>query len=119
MQDIVPGEMRIYEGYYIPHWEVPRFCINTGRRWLGIFPVKERWMPWMPDGYTGPWNNVNRRSSSLEDYNSLPVRMYFMKIRGIAGKKGRYGHRGVCHREIRIHEVLEVREVPYRSGFNW
>src|SRR5678809_576186 len=54
--DVGVGTVRTYRGVYHAHWEVGNFVFDTGRRFLWLWPVRERWRLRFPEGYELPWS---------------------------------------------------------------
>jgi hypothetical protein len=107
----VPNEEQEFVGVLVIHWEVGRFCVVTGRRWFGLLPRVERWLPHLPADF------------SLEKFGIRPgqrdgVRYLRLRVRGVLGPEGDFGHRGICSRELTITKVLEAHETT-EPGPTW
>lgn len=90
-----------FDGVYVAHWEIARFCVVTGRRFFGLRPRVERWhIPGFPAGFTLP--TARKRDN--------PSAAYRMKVSGRLGPPGQFGHRGICCRELRVSRVLSCQE---------
>jgi hypothetical protein len=104
MAEIRVGQPHIYRGIYHYHWETGGwFVFRNGRRFLGLFPMKERWLLRLPSGFSLPdWDRETEFPS------------WEMEIRGIVTKKGRFGEDGEWQhwqREAEVEEVLFVKRI--------
>lgn len=97
-------------GVYVMHWEVARFVVVNGRRFFGLFPAVEKWRPHFPEDFKFPGDKSPLGRSG--------VRYYRMKVIGILGEPGRFGHMGICKREVFIEQVLECDET-HNPGPTW
>lgn len=95
---------RDFEGVFVSHWEVPRFCVVSGRRFFGFLPRVEKWEAIFPEGFELPeWRD-------LVAFGQSPGRCYRMRVRGRLGPKGHFGHKGMCSRELHISRVISWEE---------
>lgn len=93
-----------FHGVYVDHWEAPRFVVDVGRGPLGLWRRVELWMPRFPDSVAS-----QLRRAAHEDRRGSP-RYYRMRVRGRLGPEGRFGHKGMCSRELHVTEILESKE---------
>jgi len=93
------GDEMEYEGTYVVHWEIPRFCVIAGRRFFGLRPRVEKWEVLFPEGFELPeWKDPEFRRSGGTCYS--------MRLRGRLGPKGQFAHRGMCERQLHVSEVI-------------
>jgi hypothetical protein len=104
-------ENQTYEGIYVSHWEVGRFVVITGRRLFGWLPRIEKWLAIFPQGYVLPFNLGLPTGRDNGHY-------FKMTVIGTLGPKGKFGHMGICTRELRISEVIACAETD-SPGRTW
>jgi hypothetical protein len=79
--------------------EVPRFCVVSGRRFLGLRPRVENWEVLLPEGFELPeWKDPEFRRGGGTCYS--------MRLRGRLGPKGRFAHMGICERQLHVSKVI-------------
>ena len=106
-------EERAFAGVYVPHWEVARFCVVTGRRFFGLLPRVERWrVVRFPDGF------ALRAWSDPSTFRESRGRAYRMTVVGRVGPRGRFGHKGICSRELHVVRVVSCEETT-APGPTW
>jgi len=105
------GNAETFEGIYVAHWEVPRFTVETARRFFGLLPKIEKWQPIFPEGFQPPMDRQTQTTRS-------PARYFRMKIRGTLGPEGHFGHKGICSRQLTISEVISCEETK-TPGKTW
>ncbi len=98
-------------GIYVDHWEAARFVVVTGRRFFGLLPKREKWQALFPEGFQLPGDGQPRTIRS-------PARYFRMTVKGAVGPKGRFGHMGICSRQLTIDAVLAC-EVIGDPGHTW
>jgi hypothetical protein len=99
---MTPGEqLQEFEGVYVAHWEIARFEVTVGRSFLGRQAI-EKWYPRFPHDFELP---------DSPGFDRGPGRKYTMRVRGRLGPKGRFGHLGICSRELDVTEVLSCDRV--------
>ena len=91
-------ETRVFDGFYVAHWEVARFVTTVGKRWFGLLPRTESWQAHFPADFALPDADAHARAAA--------GRTYRMSVRGRLGPDGHFGHKGICSRELFIDEVL-------------
>jgi hypothetical protein len=91
-------ETQVFDGFYVAHWEVARFVATIGKRFFGLLPRTEAWQAHFPEGFCFPDPSAHARVG--------PTPTYRMTVRGRLGPAGRFGHMGICRRELFIDEVL-------------
>jgi hypothetical protein len=104
-----PAEIEEFEGVYVAHWEVARFAVQVGRGLFGR-PRIEKWQALFPGGFRLPGAEAPDRRS--------PGKTYRMRVRGRLSTAGRFGHRGICTRQLEIVEVLTCEETS-SPGPTW
>lgn len=101
-----------FEGLYVHHWEAPRFVVDAGRGPFGLWRRVELWMPRFSDSVA----DFLQEAGSEERRG--PPRYYHMRVRGRLGPKGAFGHKGMCHRELHVTEILDSQETS-KPGKIW
>jgi len=104
--DIIPGQEDIFEGDYFLHWEIAHLTVEVGRTLWGLYPRYETWVCYFPNGFSFPDNASE--PSKLRSPGGHGH--YHLVTRGIPSQKGQFGHKGICDREFRISEVIELRK---------
>jgi hypothetical protein len=117
MQLITPNEAREYEGFYLAHWEVARFCIDTGVKRFGLFAIRERWVLYFPESFELPWGP--EFGGKPKDFRHSDGRLFTLRFSGVVEPKGAYGHLGFCHRSAKVEQVLQCKEVDLHAGRCW
>jgi len=102
-------EATVFEGVYVAHWEVARFVVTVGSRLFGLLPKREAWRAHLPHGFEFPDSDAHGRHS--------PGRFYDIRVRGRLGPPGRFGHMGICKRELFVDEVLSCEPTTNRPRF--
>lgn len=100
--DVEVGE---YVGVFVSHWEIARFVVRVGAGPLGR-PQVEAWSAHFPSGFELPHPPDDRHS---------PPRYFQMRVVGRLGPRGRFGHKGLCTREIHVDEVVSWSETTGRD----
>lgn len=104
----VEGVEKEYEGIYVLQWEVSRLVITSGRKLFGMVTKKEKWLPVFPSDFSFPF--------SMESLRGTPGKFYRLRVRGVLGEKGSFGHRGACSRQISVSEVLLCQQIEDPGG---
>jgi hypothetical protein len=100
----------IFDGVYVPQWEVARFVVIRRRRFFGLLPRVEKWLAHFPGGFLFPPPEAPSGGGSGRNYR--------MRVRGFVGPSGRFGHMGICERELFVSEVLACSET-IEPGPTW
>lgn len=90
-------------GKFVEHWEVPRFAVQVGTRFLGLLPRIEKWQAIFPPGFALP-------ASVQPTKDRPPPRCFKMVVSGTVSPQGHFGHNGICRRQITVSEVLSCEE---------
>lgn len=109
--NVAVGTPRTYRGHYLAHWEVANFVFDTGRRYLWLWPVRERWGLIFPDGYELPWST----RFGGKPTGRMNGRRFEIEFVGVPGRRGWFGHRGIWDREVVVERIISATEVPCRG----
>lgn len=87
-------------------FEVQSVTVATGCRRFVVWPVLENWSAVFPEKF-----DCDRDLPPSRNRGSNGVAGWFIRFTGIPSDVGRYGHMGMCRREIRISRILEAKPI--------
>lgn len=103
LDTVTEGEFR---GLLSLGFEVQLVTVATGRRRFVVWPVLENWSAVFPE-------KLDSDTDLPPSYNRGPdsAAGWLIRFVGIPSDIGRYGHMGICRREVRISRILEAKPI--------